>query len=41
MHRINSRLICIVLFVILGFVTASSFAQEAGFKPQIILVLVN
>jgi len=33
MHRINSLLICIVLFVILGFVTASAVAQEAGFKP--------
>jgi len=33
MYRIHSRLICIVLFVILGFVTASTVAQEAGFKP--------
>jgi len=32
-HRIHTRLICIVLFVILGFVTASAVAQEAGFKP--------
>ena len=33
MHRIHSKLICIVLFFILGFVTANSVAAEAGFKP--------
>ncbi|MFC1603444.1 family 16 glycoside hydrolase [Planctomycetota bacterium] len=33
MHRIHSKLICIVLIVILGFITASAVAQEAGFKP--------
>ena len=33
MSRINSRLICIVLLVILGFFTTSAVAQEVGFKP--------
>ena len=33
MYRIHSRLIYIVFFVILGFVTANAVAQEAGFKP--------
>ncbi|MHC4424788.1 MAG: family 16 glycoside hydrolase [Planctomycetota bacterium] len=33
MHRIHSRLICIVLFGVFGLVTASVVAQEAGFKP--------
>jgi len=33
MHRIHTRLICIVLFVILGFVTASAVARDDGFKP--------
>ena len=32
MYRIHSRLICIVSFVVLGFVTAGAVAQEAGFK---------
>ena len=33
MHKVNSRFIYIVLFVFLGFVTASAVAQEDGFKP--------
>ncbi|MHC4203196.1 MAG: family 16 glycoside hydrolase, partial [Planctomycetota bacterium] len=33
MSRIYSRLICIVLFIMLGFVTANAAAREAGFRP--------
>ncbi len=32
MRRIHSHLICIMLFSVLGFATASDAAQEAGFK---------
>jgi len=33
MHRIHSQLICIMLLGVLGLVTTSAVAQEAGFKP--------
>lgn len=33
MHRVHSRLIYIVFFVLLGFVATSAVAQDAGFKP--------
>jgi len=33
MNRIHSQLICIVLLGVMGLITASATAQEAGFKP--------
>jgi type 1 glutamine amidotransferase len=33
MHRVHLRLICIVFFVLLGFVVTSATAQDTSFKP--------
>jgi len=33
MRRVHTQLICIVFFVILGFITANAAAQDGGFKP--------
>jgi len=32
MHRVNSRIICIVFFAVLGFVASDAAAQDDGFK---------